>query len=293
MGRLPHARRTRPDQADTADDATWEAGAVSSRTETFQLSRDQAEVYESRFVPAIFAQWAAPLLEAAGVGRGHHVLDVGCGTGILARTAADRIAPSGRVIGLDLNEGMLAVARRLRPDLEWRRGDAADLPFADETFDAVLCQSALMFFPNPSRALAEMARVCRPAGTVGVQVYASLDAQPAYRPWVEMVAGQVGAEALSLLGTYWVHGDVDALALRFAAADLEIIDVITRTGTARWSSVDEMVDVEIAATPLAERISDALRQRILEESRALLAAYTTESGAEVPLVSHLVVARKR
>jgi hypothetical protein len=79
----------------------------------------------------------------------------------------------------------------------------------------------------------------------------------------------------------------------FTAADLEIVDVITRQGRARWSSVDEMVDVEIAATPLAERISDALRQRILEESRVLLAAYTTESGAEVPLVSHLVVARKR
>jgi len=265
---------------------------VSSRTETFQLARDQADVYESRFVPAIFAQWASPLVDAAGVGPGHHVLDVGCGTGILARTAADRVAPSGRVVGLDLNEGMLAVARRLRPDLEWRRGDAADLPFADETFDAVLCQSALMFFPDPSRALAEMARVSRTAGTVGVQVYASLDAQPAYRPWVEMVAKQAGAEALSLLGTYWVHGDVDALGLRFAAADLEIIDVIRRAGTARWSSVDEMVGVEIAATPLAERISDALRQRILEESRVLLAAYTTESGAEVPLVSHLVVARK-
>jgi hypothetical protein len=138
-----------------------------------------------------------------------------------------------------------------------------------------------------------MARVCRPDGTVGVQVYASLDAQPAYRPWVEMVARQVGAEALSLLGTYWVHGDVDALTLRFNAADLEIIDVIGRAGTARWSSVDEMVDVEIAATPLAERISEARHEQILEESRVLLAAYITDSAAEVPLVSHLVVARKR
>jgi ubiquinone/menaquinone biosynthesis C-methylase UbiE len=265
---------------------------VSSRTETFQLSQDQAEVYESRFVPAIFAQWATPLLDAAGVGRGDDVLDVACGTGILARTAADRAAPAGRVVGLDLNEGMLAVAQRLRPDLEWQRGDAADLPFADSTFDAVLCQSALMFFPDPSRALAEMSRVCRPDGTVGVQVYAGLDAQPAYRPWVEMVARLVGSEALSLLGTYWVHGHVDALTRLFAASDLEIVHVTTRAGTAHWSSVDEMVDVEIAATPLAERISDALRQRILEESRVLLAAYATESGAEVPLVGHLVVARR-
>src|SRR5687767_11022402 len=96
------------------------AARMAEATETFQISADQAEIYESAFVPAIFAQWCAPLLDAAEVGTGQTVLDVACGTGILARTAADRVGATGRVIGVDLSEGMLSVARRLAPDIEWR-----------------------------------------------------------------------------------------------------------------------------------------------------------------------------
>jgi ubiquinone/menaquinone biosynthesis C-methylase UbiE len=144
----------------------------------------------SEFATSLFAQWAPALVDAAGVQPGHSVLDVACGTGILARIAADRVGPSGTVSGVDLNQGMLTVARRLRPDLDWRQGDVADLPFADGSFDVVACQSALMFFPDATGALREMGRVCRPAGTVAVQVYRSLDDQPAYGPWVELVAAR-------------------------------------------------------------------------------------------------------
>jgi SAM-dependent methyltransferase len=86
---------------------------MTGSVETYQLSVEAAEVYEARFVPAIFAEWAPHLVEAAGVVGGQAVLDVACGTGVVARTAADRMAGRGRVVGLDLNEGMLAVARRL------------------------------------------------------------------------------------------------------------------------------------------------------------------------------------
>ena len=91
-------------------------------TDTFQISLEAAELYEARFVPAIFAEWAPLLADLAGVRRGQAVLDVACGTGIVARTVADRLAGDGRVVGLDLNDAMLAVARGVRPDLEWRQG---------------------------------------------------------------------------------------------------------------------------------------------------------------------------
>ena len=100
-------------------------------TERFQVSLGAAEQYEARFVPAIFAEWAPLLADISGVGPASRVLDVACGTGIVARTVADRLAGTGRVVGVDLNDGMLAVARRVRPDLDWRQGDAADLPFPD------------------------------------------------------------------------------------------------------------------------------------------------------------------
>jgi len=123
-----------------------------AQTETFQLSAVAAEAYESTFVPALFAEWAPHLCDLAGVRPGQRVLDVACGTGIVARVAADRLAGAGRVVGVDLNEAMLAVARRVRPDVEWRQGDAEALPFPPASFDRVLCQMALMFFPDRARA---------------------------------------------------------------------------------------------------------------------------------------------
>src|SRR5262245_18402472 len=102
---------------------------METTQETFQLTAEMAEAYEAQFVPAFFAQWAPRLLDAAAVRIGQRVLDVACGTGIVARLAASRVGDSGAVVGLDLNEAMLAVARRIRPDLTWRQGSAEALPF--------------------------------------------------------------------------------------------------------------------------------------------------------------------
>jgi 2-polyprenyl-3-methyl-5-hydroxy-6-metoxy-1,4-benzoquinol methylase len=101
---------------------------MAGSVETFQVSVEAAEVYESKFVPAIFGEWAPYVVDAAGVAPGQAVLDVGCGTGVVAREAADRMGGQGSVVGLDLNEGMLAVARRLRPDIEWRQGTPPRFP---------------------------------------------------------------------------------------------------------------------------------------------------------------------
>jgi SAM-dependent methyltransferase len=265
---------------------------MAETTETFQISAEQAEIYESAFVPAIFAQWSPTLLDAAGVEPGQRVLDVACGTGVLARTAADRVGPTGEVVGVDLSEGMLTVARRLRPDIEWHRGDVANLPLPDADFDVTLCQSALMFMPDATAALREMARVTRAGGTVGVQVYASLDDQPAYGPWVAMVARHAGPEAISLLSTYWVHGDLDGLRGRFEAAQLEVTSVDTVRGTARFPSVEQMVRTEVEATPLIDRLGDEVYRRSLDESAEILGQFRAGSGADLPIDAHFVIARK-
>ena len=135
------------------------------------------------------------------------MLDVACGTGIVARTAAGRVGPGGAVTGLDLNEAMLAVARRVRPDLTWRQGDAAALPFESGTFDAVLSQMALMFFPDPAGALREMARVARPGGAVAVLIPAGTDRNPPFLRFADIVARHAGPAARALVGTYFALGD--------------------------------------------------------------------------------------
>ncbi|MQW98023.1 methyltransferase domain-containing protein (plasmid) [Sinorhizobium fredii] len=119
----------------TATERSGEIGGwVMAEPERWEVSSDAAEVYETCFVPAIFEAWAGPVADAAGIRTGNRVLDVGCGTGVLAREALRRVGQEGQVIGLDLNEGMLAVAPRAEPKIEWRQGDAASLPFKDASF---------------------------------------------------------------------------------------------------------------------------------------------------------------
>lgn len=199
-------------------------------SESFQIPIEAAEFYESAFVPAFFAQWAPILSDAAGVTSGQRVLDVACGTGIVARTAADRVAPDGTIVGVDLNGAMLTVARRVRPDIEFRQGSANALPFPDRSFDTVLSQMALMFFPDRPKALQEMARVVTAGGRVAVAVPGALDAQAAFAPFVAMAARHAGPEALSLLSTYFVCGNLDELTALVQSAGLQIVTARTHLG---------------------------------------------------------------
>lgn len=267
---------------------------MTNSIETFQITAEQAEYYELKFVPAIFGEWAPYLVEAAEVARGQTVLDVACGTGVVARAAAERVGEEGRVVGLDLNEAMLGVARRLRPDIEWRQGDAAELPFPAGSFDVVLCQSAMMFFPDVEQALREMARVISASGTVAVQVFGSLESQPGYGPFVQVAARHAGPEAINLLSTYWRLGDLDELNALIESVGLQVTRTRTRVGTARFDSIEELVAVEVKSTPLIDRINDKVYRRIVEDSRQELQSFTTATGkAEIPIEGQLITAQKR
>ena len=261
--------------------------------ESFQIPIEAAELYESAFVPAFFAQWAPVLCEVAGVGPGRSVLDVACGTGIVARTAADLVGPTGSVDGVDLNDAMLHVARRVRPDLRWHCGDVGELPFPDDAFDAVLCQMAMMFFPDRARAVAEMARVSRGSGTVALLVPSGLDAQPAFRPFVDLAAGIAGPEARSLLATYFVCGDVDTLTALLESAGLRVNETRTVAGTYRAPSVDAAVTTEVESTPLVDRIDDDAYSRLRAGAHEVFAPFTEADGSLAAPFECLAVAAGR
>jgi SAM-dependent methyltransferase len=262
---------------------------MTGPVETYQLSVEAAEVYESRFVPALFAEWAPHLVEAAAVTPGQAVLDVACGTGVVARTAADRMGGRGRVVGLDLNEGMLAVAGRLRPDIEWRQGDAAELPFGAGSFDVVLCQAALMFFPDRAGALREMARVAAAGGTVAVQVWDRLEAQQGYGAMYEAFSEHLGPEAMALESSYWSLGDLELVGSLFEAAGLRVTGTRTRLGTVRFDSAAEAVATELEASPLATSIGQDAYRRLLETASQAMRPFTVDGGrVELPLQGHLV-----
>ena len=225
-------------------------------------------------MPAIFAEWAPLLADIAGVGPGQSVLDVACGTGIVARTVADRLAGTGRVVGVDLNDGMLAVARRVRPGPRLAAGRRRQpCPFADGSFDTVLCQMALMFFPDRTAALREMARVGRPGGVVALAV-PGVPGRPAgvraLRRHGGAVAGpEVRLPAGHVLG---VRGPRASWPDWSTGAGLEVTDVRTHAGTARFGSPDELAVTEVEASPLADRITGEPTRAIRAGAREVLRA---------------------
>lgn len=259
-------------------------------TQTFHISAEQAETYEERFVPALFRQWVDPVLQAATVGPGDRVLDVACGTGVVARAAAERVVPDGTVIGVDLNPAMLAVARRVAPGIDWRQGDVAALPLSDHTFDVVICQAAIFFFPEPTGALSEMRRVTRPGGRVVVQAFSSLSAQPAYGPWVDLVERYAGPDAAEVLGTYWTHGDLEIMRSRFADAGLHVTTANEHTRPAYFPNIETMVLTEVNATPLRDRLDQADLDLILAESHEVLGQFVQDGQLVIPLAGYVLAA---
>jgi ubiquinone/menaquinone biosynthesis C-methylase UbiE len=125
--------------------------------------------YERYFVPSIGAPLAADLVETAALQPGERVLDVACGTGIVARLAAERVSPAGTIVGLDINPGMLAVARAAAPPaaaIAWHQAPADATALPDGAFDVAACQMGLQFFADKTAALREAHRVLAPGGRI-------------------------------------------------------------------------------------------------------------------------------
>jgi ubiquinone/menaquinone biosynthesis C-methylase UbiE len=142
------------------------------------------------------------LLEYAAPQPGERVLDVACGTGSVARHAAPLVGADGKVIGLDLNPGMLAVARALPAPpgatIEWLEGNATSLALPDDAFELVLCQQGLQFFPDRGAALREMRRVLAEGGRVAISVWQALPRHPVYEALFEATAPHLGANIAAI-----------------------------------------------------------------------------------------------
>ncbi len=256
-----------------------------------QVSRSAAEVYEQFFVPALFAEWTGRVADAARVGPGDRVLDVACGTGVLARDVARRVAPGGAAVGLDVNEGMLAVAGRAAPDVEWHQGAAEQLPFEDAAFDAVVSQFGLMFFQDRGAALGEMRRVLRPGGRLAVAVWASLDVTPGYAAMVDLLRRLFGEPPAEALRAPYVLGDVDRLGGLFAAAGFAGVEIRTHEGTARFPSIAEWVHTDVKGWTLADMLDDEQFAVLKREAETALRRFVVADGSVAfPAPAHIVTA---
>ncbi|WP_119458965.1 methyltransferase domain-containing protein [Rhodospirillaceae bacterium SYSU D60014] len=243
-----------------------------------QVTRSAAEIYDEFFVPALFQEWAPRVADAAQIWPGQTVLDVACGTGVLAREAARRAETDGSVTGLDRNEDMLVVARRVAPSIEWRLGRAELLPFADHTFDTVVSQFGLMFFEDRVAALREMWRVLRPGGRLAVAVWGPLDDTPGYAAMVALLQRLFGDRIANELRAPFILGDPDALRSLFIQADIPNGAIQTPAGTARYPSIEAWVHVDVKGWTLADLIDDAQYRTLLREAERELSRYIQPDG---------------
>lgn len=253
------------------------------------------EVYERMLVPAIFEQWTQRVADAAGIQAGQRVLDVACGTGVLARAVARRVGNSGSIAGLDLNPEMLAVGRRIAPRIEWTEGDAASLPFPDKSFDAVVSQFGMMFFPDRVQAIAEMKRVLKKGGRLAVAVFDSLERLPAYASMCEVLQRVVGDEAAGALRSPFVLGDTEALLGGFREAGFPSATVASHESTEVFKSIEELVRANVDGWfPLAGiRLDEKTRKALIGETGRALASYVLPAGSvEYEVRVHIVSAGK-
>jgi SAM-dependent methyltransferase len=253
-----------------------------------------AEAYETLHVPALFQQWAPIVLDLASIRSGDRILDVACGTGVLAREAKARFGDSNRVAGIDAGAGMLAVAERLDPGVAWTQGLAESLPYDAASFDAVVSQFGLMFFADRVGAIREMLRVLAPGGRLTVAVWDSLENSEAYPLEVDLLEGRAGRDAADALRAPFVLGDKSELSAMFRSAGAVTVDISTRHGKARFPSIRTMVEADLRGwlPVMGVTLPDELIEDILNDAERVLSGYVTETGnVEFDSPAHIVTAR--
>jgi ubiquinone/menaquinone biosynthesis C-methylase UbiE len=221
-----------------------------------------AENYERFFVPMLGAPLAAQLVEMASLRSGERVLDVACGTGIVARLAAERVAPNGTVAGLDLNPGMLAVARdvaRTAPPIEWHQSSAEAMPLPDAAFDVVFCQLSLQFFPDKAAALREMRRVLTPGGRLLLSV-------PGPTPRIFAIADEalgrhIGPEAAGFVRAVFSLHDPREVGRLLREAGFRDVDVRSEIRTLHVPPPREFLWQYVTSTPLGPMVAGAGEDR--------------------------------
>ena len=264
----------------------------------WQVAGSAAQVYERELVPAIFGPWAPQVVGLAAPAAGERVLDAACGTGVVARLAAERVGPTGRVVGFDLNPGMLVVARSLPVagvPIGWVQATAGRLPFPDGSFEVVCCQLGLQFFPDRSAALAEMARVLVAGGRLAVMVWRSIDHSPGFAVLAEALDRHVGPAAGTLMRAPFGLGEEGALGGLVAGAGFGEVTVDRQAGVVRFGSARELVVAYGAGSPLAGPIGaagPAAQAGLVAEVQAALEGWQGTAGLAFPIEALLVRGRR-
>jgi SAM-dependent methyltransferase len=267
--------------------------------ERWQMTGSGPEAYERHLVPAIFAPWATVLLELARLQPGERVLDAACGTGVVARAASPCVGATGTVTGVDLNPGMLEVARTAAREagqsIAWREGNLEALPFAEGEFDVVLCQQGLQFCPDKAAVVSELRRVLRNGGRLALSVWRDIRHFPYMLAITGALAEHLGAEAGQRMSAPCSFGSADALRDVMKQGGFRDVQVRIDVLPMRVSLLEEFLPGQFMASPIAADIGaldERARVAFFDDIRRRLLPYMDDAGLAVPFEAHSVTASR-
>ena len=264
--------------------------ALLGDNETGQISDGAARIYEAVYLPALFQEWCPRVSEEANVKPGDYVIDVACGTGALAVAVSGNVGPSGRTVGIDINEGMLDIAKSKSASVEWINAPAEALPFKDDNFDCVVSQFGLMYFANQENAIRQMERVLKQGGSLAVAVWDKLDNNPGLAAeeylWQRVFNGEVDETPFRL-------GDKGTLESLFKRSGVTDIQITTHEGTARFDSIESWIHTGAKGWTEDDALSDDQLKLLLKTAEEELTSFRTAHGTVAfPTSAHIVTARK-
>lgn len=264
----------------------------------YTLSGSAAEMYERNMVPAIFEPFATDLVDRANLVQGEKVLDVACGTGVVSRLAWQYVAPTGRIVGLDVNAEMLEVARGasrdVAPKIEWTKGNVSEMPISDQEFDVVLCQHGLQYFPDRSAALKEMHRVLGEQGRLTLSVWRPVKFNAGHAVFADVLEHRLNAEAAATRRAPFNLSDRNELRALVTDAGFNDVLACLTTRVARFASAEAMIRIMMAGTPLGAAMDESdpdVLQTVINEVTEGLSEFVDDLGLAIPMQAWVVTAK--
>lgn len=263
----------------------------------WQITGNSAELYEKSNVPTIFTAWARHLLERAQLVEGDHVLDVACGTGVVSRFAKEAVGRPGRVVGVDLNPGMLEVATSTASSknlaIEWIQSDAAAIPLTEPEFDVAFCQQGLQFFPDKAGALKEIRRLLKPDGRCIICVAREKELCTNVQAQYDAVAKHVGLDAAAAFAAVSSLSSRDQLQELFGEAGFTNVYIESVKLIVENEDGVGFVRGTILASPIASLIvkwDETAREELVADILKGYGECFDGQRLRFPHVSHVVVA---
>ena len=256
------------------------------------------KAYEEFFVPRLFEPWAALLLDEAQLKKGQAIIDVATGPGTVARLAAPRLGPKGRIVATDISRPMLDIARAKRAlagaaPIEYVESPAAPLAAPTGAFDVVLCQQGLQFFPDRPAALREMKRVLKPGGHAVVAVWTAISRNQIFAAFHAALRAATPPELADLITAPFSWHSSAELKAATEEAGFRKVRLLTRSLPMVMEKGLEQAVQSFSATPVSPGVAalpQSVQDSFFARMRQELSALVVDGKVIGEMVSNIIVA---